>query len=298
MGDLKTETTAYPVSIDTATVIADGTSGDEIVASNVNGPVSAVLAIESELGTATDHNCSLKGTCASLAERLSYLISESGGIPGGTSFPTTPTPIGGQLFRRTDYTPVRLYYYDDISATWRNFSSVTSHAELNNLTNTDDHTQYVHNTIARTISAQHTLTANPPFIVSGTNEVANLHAATATTATSSTTATTSNKLIGGSYLFNIKTFPIGDWNMDIAPSITVTHETTRSKIRGVHILIRNDADTITQGPDPMVSFYGLPTFSIDDTFITINRTDGGIFDNTNYDSTSYNRGWITLMYVD
>ena len=40
---------------------------------------------------------------------------------------------------------------------------VTSHNDLNNLTNSDDHTQYVHNTTARAITANHSFTGQPSF---------------------------------------------------------------------------------------------------------------------------------------
>ena len=54
---------------------------------------------------------------------------------------------------------------------------VSDHDELNNLTSGDDHTQYVHNTTARTITAQHNFTnATVPFSVTSTNKVTNLNA--------------------------------------------------------------------------------------------------------------------------
>ena len=62
MGDLKTQNTSYPTVKDTATVIANGT--DEMIAEHVNGPVSAIIAIENELGI------SPKGTATDLTERL------------------------------------------------------------------------------------------------------------------------------------------------------------------------------------------------------------------------------------
>ena len=65
--------------------------------------------------------------------------------------------------------------------------TVTSHYELTELDD-DDHSQYVHNTIARTVSAGHTFSGNPafsgqpsftktgtPFTVTGTTKVANLN---------------------------------------------------------------------------------------------------------------------------
>lgn len=45
-----TGTTDYPSGLDTRTLLADGSSGDEIVAAHPNGLGAAVLAIETELG--------------------------------------------------------------------------------------------------------------------------------------------------------------------------------------------------------------------------------------------------------
>ena len=42
-------------------------------------------------------------------------------------------------------------------------ASITQHSGLQGLTGTDDHTQYVHNTTARTITANHAFTGNPSF---------------------------------------------------------------------------------------------------------------------------------------
>jgi hypothetical protein len=34
------------------------------------------------------------------------------------------------------------------------------------------------------------------------------------------------------------------------------------------------------------------------TIIELKRFTGGLFDNTNYDSTGYNRGWLYVEYID
>lgn len=52
MANLTTSGTSdYPTSLDTSTTLTDGSSGDEIVAANYDGPAVAVIAIETELGT-------------------------------------------------------------------------------------------------------------------------------------------------------------------------------------------------------------------------------------------------------
>jgi hypothetical protein len=37
---------------------------------------------------------------------------------------------------------------------------------------------------------------------------------------------------------------------------------------------------------------------IPNTTVTLTRRNGGIFDNSNYDSTTINRGWVTIEYVE
>jgi len=96
-----------------------------------------------------------------------------------------------------------------------------------------------------------------------------------------------------------KILDIGDWNMDSTPAADVAHGLTASKIRSVSILIRPDVgDTLlpieyTGGADTPSGFYQIQGINI---FMA--RVTGGSFDSTNYDSTSFNRGWITIEYVD
>ncbi|MFA5154436.1 MAG: hypothetical protein WC554_17965, partial [Clostridia bacterium] len=96
-----------------------------------------------------------------------------------------------------------------------------------------------------------------------------------------------------------KILDIGDWNMDSTPAADVAHGLTASKIRSVSILIRPDVgDTLlpieyTGGADTPSGFYQIQGINI---FMA--RVTGGSFDSTDFDSTSFNRGWITIEYVD
>lgn len=106
----------------------------------------------------------------------------------------------------------------------------------------------------------------------------------------------------------ITVLDIGDWNMFIGSGtdgVTVAHGLTLSKIRSVDVMIRDDAGTsflpLTTG-----DIGGAGTGSgalagevtnIDSTNIYLVRRDGSTFDNTAYDATSYNRGWITIISV-
>lgn len=97
----------------------------------------------------------------------------------------------------------------------------------------------------------------------------------------------------GAYLKQ-KIVDIGDWNMDTTSPLAVAHGLTLSKIRDVAVMIRNDADTTYYLLNDTTN--GGSILSIDATNVNLERTAAGIFDNTSFDSTSYNRGWITITY--
>jgi len=94
---------------------------------------------------------------------------------------------------------------------------------------------------------------------------------------------------------------IGDWDMDTTASVNVSHVLSLTEwktIRQIDVIIRNDGDT---GYYPLRKGYDGVTGNgfvnvIGSTNITLNRVTGGDFDNVNFDSTSYNRGWITFWY--
>jgi len=110
MGDLKTQNSSYPTSLDTQTQISNNVS-DSIVASFWNGMLQAIVAVENELGL------SLKGNAATLAARLARCLNADGSVRGGTTFPTSPTPLDGDLFYRTDIKTV--FIYDAVSAQFK-----------------------------------------------------------------------------------------------------------------------------------------------------------------------------------
>lgn len=92
---------------------------------------------------------------------------------------------------------------------------------------------------------------------------------------------------------------IGDWNMDTTASVNISLSGVASQeaIRHLSVIIRNDANT---------NFYpleilngGLPSgfWSIGGSNITLGRVAStGLFDSTNFNSTSYNRGWVYLVW--
>lgn len=93
-------------------------------------------------------------------------------------------------------------------------------------------------------------------------------------------------------VLNTKIIEIGDWNMDSAATRGVVHELTFSKIRNVSVYIRNDSN------DESLNLLNSGKIRYNSSIVSMERTLSGDFDSTNYDSTSYNRGWITIEYVD
>ena len=111
------------------------------------------------------------------------------------------------------------------------------------------------------------------------------------------TASDHETKIGG---LNQTVIDIGDWNMDTTTSVSVAHGLTHTKIRGIEVIIRNDDDTRI-GPlrdDHGTSVYAAPPIYANSTNIVMTIFTGGIYDNTTYDSTSYNRGWIIIKHID
>lgn len=87
---------------------------------------------------------------------------------------------------------------------------------------------------------------------------------------------------------------IGDWDMNSTAGVSSAHSLSSSEwktIRNVSFVIRNDSDDeyITNSPDIDIS--------VDATNININRQTGSAFESAGYDSTSYNRGYITFEYT-
>jgi len=141
MGNLKTENTSYPIAVDTATLIADVT--DEVVAAHVNGPVSAVLAIENELGPL------VKGTAADLVHRLAVNIHADGGLLRGASAPGSPPNVPHWFYNTVSNT---LYVYNIGTAS---YDAVSTAAIL---------ASYIRTNVAATITAAHTFAPAAPGV--------------------------------------------------------------------------------------------------------------------------------------
>lgn len=107
---------------------------------------------------------------------------------------------------------------------------------------------------------------------------------------------------GGAKTLKEKIIEIGDWNMDSTISISVNHGLTQGKIRSVSGIIRDDTDS-SYNTLPYAELgaggSGVPELSIGNisaTAIALSRRTGGPFDATSHDATSYNRGWLYIIY--
>jgi len=96
---------------------------------------------------------------------------------------------------------------------------------------------------------------------------------------------------------------IGDWNMNSVPTstITVAHGIGNYKnIRSVNVIIRDDSDVNYYDINKKCGGADIPVAagisSIDATNIVLTRPTGSFFASVNFDSTGYNRGWITVQY--
>lgn len=97
---------------------------------------------------------------------------------------------------------------------------------------------------------------------------------------------------------------IGDWDMDTNGSISIAHGIADyTKIRSISVMIRNDSiDALI--PLGIVNTSGVvqggvnPNVGINSTHIGLLRVASGSFDSVGFDSTSFNRGFITIGYVE
>lgn len=108
-----------------------------------------------------------------------------------------------------------------------------------------------------------------------------------------------------------KTIAMGDWNMDTTATLSIPHGFgNKANIRAIiSIAIRDDsgnwafpgmmANTLN-GFDASRSGVGINSLAaqpIDNTNINLARETGGFYDGIAFNQTSYNRGYITISYV-
>lgn len=89
-----------------------------------------------------------------------------------------------------------------------------------------------------------------------------------------------------------KIVDIGDWNMDANDTKIIAHGVDFETIRGVDVIIRNNTASV------LVPLSRSGTVElINSTNITLGRITSGFFDIVDFNSTSYNRGWIKITYA-
>jgi len=101
-----------------------------------------------------------------------------------------------------------------------------------------------------------------------------------------------------------KMIAIGDWDMNAVHLKEVTHGLTWSNIRDIRCWVRNDADNLLcdlQGDQALVGKAD-GIINLDQSgypgSVVLQNTIGGYFNTINFDSTSYNRGWVFIWYVE
>jgi len=97
-----------------------------------------------------------------------------------------------------------------------------------------------------------------------------------------------------------KKVDIGDWDMDTDSTANLswaTLGTTINKVVGFVVMIRNDDGTSIRNLNDTISTIVAGTVSATTFGLVLYRTTSQLFDTTDYDSTSYNRGYVILTLL-
>jgi hypothetical protein len=90
---------------------------------------------------------------------------------------------------------------------------------------------------------------------------------------------------------------IGDWDMDTNATTAVAHNLNSSEwktVRNYQAIVRRDDDTQYYGLYTQIGSQGVSSWG--QTQFNLERDNAGEFDNANFSSTGYNRGWIGFWY--
>jgi hypothetical protein len=96
-------------------------------------------------------------------------------------------------------------------------------------------------------------------------------------------------------------YNVGDWDMTASATATVNHDLTLANIRKISVMIRDDGGSFfypLDNYDNTINTAGGGVSNIDANNTDLRRADLGFFNGVNFDSTSYNRGWVIFEYVD
>jgi hypothetical protein len=113
---------------------------------------------------------------------------------------------------------------------------------------------------------------------------------------------------GSPVVFVLKRLAIGDWNMNASGGgsgsllKSVNHGLSATEWKTVsepNIVIRNDADTVYY--KLLGGYDGVTTSGIFNgwnvSFFALATSTASVFDSASFNSTSYNRGWISFLYI-
>ena len=95
--------------------------------------------------------------------------------------------------------------------------------------------------------------------------------------------------------YTTTTIDIGDWDMDTTVNVNVAHGLSATEwktIRSIDIMIRDDLDSSLTPLD-----YDSGLYFVDSANFRLSRNTSATFNSVNYDSTSYNRGFVTFDYT-
>jgi len=96
----------------------------------------------------------------------------------------------------------------------------------------------------------------------------------------------------------LKRVEIGDWDMDSQDEVAVAHGFSGTGVISIITAsIRNDTDThryTIVGKDSETLAAQIK--DVTDTNVVLSRKVGQFFDGPDFDSTSYNRGWVSIWY--
>ena len=118
-----------------------------------------------------------------------------------------------------------------------------------------------------------------------------------------TSGTCSQVCIGSdcqlSWGLKTKIINIGDWNMVATSSAGRPHGLSLLNIRDVQAIIRDDSDGLYLKIDSSTYAGAINgNIFVTSSAVSMTRREGGGFDSTNYDETSFNRGWILITYEE
>lgn len=95
----------------------------------------------------------------------------------------------------------------------------------------------------------------------------------------------------------VKIIDIGDWDMDATGGVGIAHGLTQANIRSIQVVVRDDGGSLLYPLDYDLGAGASGRYLIASTNVNLTRATSGAFDSTNYNSTSYNRGWITIWHT-